>query len=147
MKLRLRLVARHAFLLFPAVAAALFLTRTVLVLVAHDGRAVRSIPAHAAQEQGPTARPFSVTARRYKFEPARIEVVQDDVVKIELRTEDIAHSFTVDDYRIAKRASPGQPVTFEFRADRAGAFPFYCNLQTEDGCRQMRGELVVKRRK
>jgi heme/copper-type cytochrome/quinol oxidase subunit 2 len=34
-------------------------------------------------------------------------------------------------------------VTFEFRADKTGAFTFYCNLTVEDGCRQMRGELVV----
>jgi len=140
MTLRPRRLARYAALLFPAVAAALFLIRAVLV--AQDVR-----PARAVQEQGPTARPFSITAHRYRFEPARIEVVQGDVVKIELRTEDIAHSFTVDDYRIAKRASPGQPVTFEFRADRPGTFPFYCNLQTEDGCSKMRGELVVKPRK
>jgi plastocyanin len=38
-------------------------------------------------------------------------------------------------------------VTFEFRADRAGTFPYYCNLQGEEGCRQMRGVLVVKPRK
>jgi nitrous-oxide reductase len=100
-----------------------------------------------AQEQGPTARPFAVTARRYKFEPSRIEVSQDDLVKIELHTEDIAHSWTVDAYRIAKRVSPGKSVTFEFRADKPGTFPFYCDLKTEDGCRQMRGELVVKPRK
>jgi heme/copper-type cytochrome/quinol oxidase subunit 2 len=108
---------------------------------------IRSQPPVAAQDQGPTARPFSVVARRYRFEPARIEVVQGDVVKIELATGDIAHSWTVDEYRIAKRVGPGQPVTFEFRADKAGTFPFYCNLQIEDGCRQMRGELVVKPRK
>ena len=40
-----------------------------------------------------------------------------------------------------------KPITFEFRADQAGTFPFYCNLQIDDGCRQMRGELVVKPRK
>jgi heme/copper-type cytochrome/quinol oxidase subunit 2 len=101
----------------------------------------------SAQDQGPTAKPFTVVAHRYTFEPARIEVNQDDLVKIELSTSDIAHSLTIDDYRIAKRAGPGQPVTFEFRADRAGTFPFYCNLQVEDGCRQMRGVLVVKPRK
>ena len=100
-----------------------------------------------AQEQGPTPRPFSVTAKRYRFEPARIEVFQDDLVKIDLRTEDIAHSWTIDQYRIEKRVSPGRPVTFEFRADKPGTFPFYCDVQTEDGCRQMRGELVVKARK
>jgi heme/copper-type cytochrome/quinol oxidase subunit 2 len=99
-----------------------------------------------AQVQAPTPRPFSVAAKRYRFEPARIEVFQDDLVSVTLRTEDIAHSFTIDEYRIAKRVGPGQPVTFEFRADRSGTFPFYCNLQTEDGCRQMRGALVVKAR-
>jgi cytochrome c oxidase subunit II len=128
---RLRRAARCIVLLFPAIAAALFLIRAVV----------------AAQEQGPIARPFSVTARRYTFEPARIEVFQDDVVRIELRSADIAHSWTVDDYRIAKRVGPGQPVTFEFRADKIGTFPFYCSLQTEDGCRQMRGQLIVKPRK
>ena len=100
-----------------------------------------------AQDQGPTAKPFAVSVRRFAFEPPRIEVNQDDLVKIELRTEDIAHSLTIDAYRIAKRVGPGHPVTFEFRADRAGTFPYYCNLQIEDGCRRMRGELVVKPRR
>jgi nitrous-oxide reductase len=100
-----------------------------------------------AQDQAPTAKLFSLSAHRYAFEPARIEVNQDDLVTLELRTTDIAHSLTIDEYRIAKRAGPGHPVTFEFRADRAGTFPYYCNLQDEDGCRQMRGVLVVKPRK
>jgi heme/copper-type cytochrome/quinol oxidase subunit 2 len=97
-----------------------------------------------AQDQGPTSKQFSISAHRYAFEPALIEVNKDDLVKIELRTSDIAHSLTIDDYRIAKRVGPGQPVTFEFRADRPGTFPFYCNLRGEEGCRQMRGLLVVK---
>ena len=101
----------------------------------------------SAQDQGPTAKPFIVNAHRYAFEPTRIEVNQDDLVKIQLSTADIAHSLTIDDYRIAKRVGPGQPVTFEFRADRAGEFLYYCNLQVEDGCRQMRGVLVVKPRR
>jgi cytochrome c oxidase subunit 2 len=102
--------------------------------------------AASTQDQAPTAKPFSVRAHRFAFVPARIEVNQDDLVKIELRTDDIAHSLTIDDYRIAKRVNPGQPVTFEFRADHTGTFPYYCNLQLEDGCRQMRGVLVVKPR-
>jgi heme/copper-type cytochrome/quinol oxidase subunit 2 len=101
----------------------------------------------AAQDAGPAAKPFTVTARRYTFDPPRIEVTQDDLVKIDLRTSDIAHSMTIDAYRIAKRVSPGQPVTFEFRADRPGTFQYYCNLQIEDGCRQMHGELVVRPRR
>ena len=114
--------------------------RSLLCLVALAASAL------SAQDQGPTAKPFHVIARRYAFDPPRIEVNQDDLVKIELRTGDIAHSLTIDEYRIAKRVGPGQPVTFEFRADRAGTFGYYCNLQVEDGCRQMRGVLVVKPR-
>lgn len=100
----------------------------------------------AAQTQGATERTVAVEARRYSFAPARIEVRQGDLVRIELRTSDIAHSLTIDDYRIAKRVSPGQPVTFEFRAEKIGTFPFYCDLKAEEGCRQMRGELVVRAR-
>ena len=54
---------------------------------------------------------------------------------------------TIDAYRIAKRVGPGAPVTFEFRASEAGTFPFYCDLKTDAGCTQMRGELVVRPRR
>jgi heme/copper-type cytochrome/quinol oxidase subunit 2 len=101
----------------------------------------------AGRDQGPYAQRFSVAARRYAFEPRRIDVEQDDLVRIELRTLDIAHSLTIDGYRIAKRVSPDAPVSFEFRASQAGTFPFYCNLKTDEGCGQMRGELIVRPRR
>ena len=94
-----------------------------------------------AQEQG--RHEITLTAKRYAFSQARIEVAANDVVKITLVAEDIPHSFTIDEYRISKRAAPGRSVTFEFRADKAGTFPFFCNLTIDDGCREMRGELVV----
>ena len=97
----------------------------------------------AAQEE---SRAFTVVAKKYEFRPAVIEVRQDDLVKITFQTEDVAHSFTVDGYRIAKRSRPGQPVTFEFRADRVGSFTFYCDMKADEGCRRMRGTLVVKPR-
>ena len=76
--------------------------------------------------------------------PARIEVQKDDLVKVTFHARDIAHSFTVDAYRIAKRAAAGQTIVFEFRADQAGSFPFYCNLSQDDRCKQMKGEIVVR---
>lgn len=91
-------------------------------------------------------RAISVSAKKYAFEPAVIEVRHNDLVKITLRAEDIAHSFTIDDYRIDKRAPAGRSTTFEFRADKAGTFPFYCNLRSDSGCRQMRGTLIVRER-
>jgi heme/copper-type cytochrome/quinol oxidase subunit 2 len=102
--------------------------------------------ASAQDDQGPAERRFVVVARKYAFTPGRIEVFQGDLIRIELRTEDIAHSFTIDSYRISKRVSPHHPITFEFRADHTGTFPIYCNLQIDDGCRRMKGELVVRQR-
>lgn len=90
------------------------------------------------------ARDVTITADQFRFSPARIEVQKDDLVKVTFSAGDIPHSFTVDNYRIAKRAGAGQTVVFEFRADQSGTFPFYCNLSQDDRCRQMKGELVVK---
>jgi heme/copper-type cytochrome/quinol oxidase subunit 2 len=98
-----------------------------------------------AQEGG--ERTFTIAAHKYAFTPARIDVQQDDLVRVTFSTDDIAHSFTVDKYRIAKRVEPGKPIVFEFRADQPGKFPIYCNLTADDGCRKMIGELVVTRRK
>ena len=108
------------------------------------GQSDRILVSLLAQEQAPVQRNVTVTARKYAFDPARIEVNQNDLVRVTLRSEDIPHSFTIDSYRIAKRVGAGQTVTFEFRADQAGSFPIYCNLRQEDGCRNMHGELVVR---
>lgn len=112
-----------------AVAAAL-----VLVAVAATAR------------QPESRREFTVVAKRYAFDPAVIEVHQDDLVKITLRSADIPHSFTLDRYRIAKRVAAGETTTFEFRAHEAGTHTFYCNLKLDDGCKDMQGQLVVRPR-
>lgn len=112
-----------------------------VLLAAAVGSGVISL----AQEQGRYE--ITLTAKRYEYSQPRIEVAANDVLKITLVAEDIPHTFTVDEYRISKRAAPGRPVTFEFRADKPGTFPFYCNLTAEEGCRRMRGELVVTPRR
>lgn len=88
-------------------------------------------------------REFAIRGDQFAFSPARIEVQKDDVVKISFTAVDMPHSFTMDGaYRIAKRASAGQTVTFEFRA--TGSERFYCNLNQDERCKDMHGELVVK---
>ena len=69
--------------------------------------------------------------------------VSGDVLRITLVAEDRTYSFALDAYRISKRFTPGHPVTFEFRADRAGTFAYYCDLTTDDGYKATRGELHV----
>jgi cytochrome c oxidase subunit II len=98
------------------------------------------------QEQAPNRREFTVVASDHRFTPDRLEVSQDDLVKVTLRSEDRPYSFVIDAYRIVKRAGTGQAISFEFRADQAGTFEFYCNLTSDPGCREMKGQLVVKGR-
>lgn len=88
-------------------------------------------------------REFQIVAADFSFSPARLEVSQHDLVRIHLHARDIAHSFVLDDYRLAKRAAAGETAVLEFRASQVGTFPFYCNLTLDRRCEQMRGVLVV----
>jgi cytochrome c oxidase subunit II len=96
-----------------------------------------------AQDQG-QVRELNVTGNGFAFSPSSLSVNKNDLVKITFTAQDIPHSFTIDDYRIVKRAGAGQTVTFEFRADRSGPFTFYCNLSQEAKCKDMKGTLTVR---
>ena len=98
----------------------------------------------AAQDQG-QVREFTIVGDHYAFAPASIQVNKNDVVKITFTARDIPHSLTIDGpYRISKRAGVGQTVTFEFRADQSGQWPFYCNLSQDPKCKDMKGALTVR---
>lgn len=126
-------------------AVAATLTGAVALLVAiaaFDSADLKAAPAPTGQEAA--VREFTVSGAQYAFQPPTIEVNRNDLVKISFTARDIPHSFTIDEYRIVKRAGVGQTVTFEFRADRQGTFSYYCNLTQDEKCRNMKGRLVVK---
>jgi heme/copper-type cytochrome/quinol oxidase subunit 2 len=120
---------------------------TVLFLVSTAARPsgeLRAVPGDSeGQDQG-QVREFSVTGNGFAFSPSSLSVNKNDLVKITFTAQDIPHSFTIDDYRIVKRAGAGQTVTFEFRADRSGPFTFYCNLSQDAKCKDMKGTLTVR---
>jgi heme/copper-type cytochrome/quinol oxidase subunit 2 len=121
--------------------------RSLGVLLAGAGSLLLVGPAARrlfAQDQAPNRREFTITAKDFHYSPDRIEVTQDDLVKLTIRSEDVAHSFTIDEYRIVKRVPANGTTTFEFRADRAGTFAFYCNLTSDPGHATMKGQLVVR---
>ncbi len=97
-------------------------------------------------------RDVSVAAHRYAYtvdggDEAVIRVRLNDVVRVTFSADDIPHSFTIDEYRISRRAEPGKPVTFEFHAAQAGEFLVYCNLAIDERCRrELHGRLIVEER-
>ena len=100
--------------------------------------------AGAPQDQAPNRRAFTVTAREYRFMPNRIEVTQDDLVKLTVQSDDVAYSVTIDEYRVSRRVPAGGSTTLEFRADRPGTFTFYSNLTNDARHANMRGQLIVR---
>ena len=96
-----------------------------------------------AQDQAPNRREFSITARDYRFTPDRLEVTQDDLVKLTIESADVTYSFTIDAYRLSRRIPAGAKTVIEFRADQTGTFDFYSNMT---GHEKVRGQLVVRRR-
>ena len=106
----------------------------------------RVLAAPVGQEQAPTRREFTVTARDYSFSPNRVEVQQDDLIKLTVQSADNAYGFTIDDYRVSKRVPAGGSTVVEFRADRAGTFAFYSNLSNDSRHSKMSGQLIVRPR-
>lgn len=98
----------------------------------------------AAQDRAPNRRDVTLVARDHQFIPNRLEVVQDDLVRITFTSEGHPTSFAVDAYRIVKRAAADKTIVFEFRADQAGTFSFYCSLTSDTQCADMKGTLVVR---
>jgi heme/copper-type cytochrome/quinol oxidase subunit 2 len=123
--------------------------RTLTLLILGTGACLLAGPAAVrllSQEQAPNRRELTITARNYQFTPGRIEVLQDDLIRLVVKSEDLAYSLTIDEYRLSKRVPAGGSTTLEFRADRTGTFPFYSNLTTDARHSKMRGELVVRAR-
>jgi heme/copper-type cytochrome/quinol oxidase subunit 2 len=99
-----------------------------------------------AQDQAPNRREFSISARDYRFSPDRLDVMQDDLVKLTVESGDVAYSFTIDEYRLSRRIPAGGKTVIEFRADQAGSFDFYSNMTSDARHSKMRGQLTVRRR-
>jgi heme/copper-type cytochrome/quinol oxidase subunit 2 len=97
----------------------------------------------APQDAAPNTRSFTVVAKDGRFEPERLDVSRNDLVRITLTSTDRPVSFAIDAYRLMKRAGAGESITFAFRADQAGRFSYYCSLSSEPQCRTMKGTLVV----
>jgi cytochrome c oxidase subunit 2 len=93
-------------------------------------------------DAGPRA--FELTASRFKFEPAVLQVTEGDTVRITARSVDSVHGLAIKELKV-KLAIPkgGAPATVEFTASKAGTFTIECSEYCGPGHRDMRGKLVV----
>lgn len=85
-----------------------------------------------------------VKVRQFEFEPKTITVRQGEPVKLVVTSEDIDHSFAIDELGILKALPANRDVVIEFTPDRQGSFKFHCSSYSDEGHEEMGGELVVK---
>jgi plastocyanin len=76
----------------------------------------------------PAERTFQVNASRFEYSPAVLSVNPGDRVTIELTSNDVVHGLSIDGYKLATTADPGQTARFTFVADQQGSFRFRCTV-------------------
>lgn len=86
---------------------------------------------------------FSITAKRWSFDPEIITVNEGDNVVLHITSIDVAHGFVLSDFGVNERLNPGETVNVEFVADKVGTFRFFCNIFCGSGHNEMNGRLIV----
>ncbi len=92
----------------------------------------------------PEPRKITVVARRYKFEPNRIELKVGEPVEITFQSLDGKHGFSCKDLKLEKVIfTKDNPGKLTFTPDKAGTFKFKCAHFCGLGHPKMKGEIVV----
>ena len=88
------------------------------------------------------------TVGRSHFTPENVEVNQGDTIVWHVNSleqaPDATHGFCIAGFNINLSLEPGEAETLEFKADRAGTYPFYCTEFCSALHLEMMGYLQVK---
>ena len=98
-------------------------------------------PSESAQNE---PREIPVVAKRFSFEPSRVEVTEGERVRLMVSSGDGVHGIEVKKFKINKKVPRGgDAVAIEFVANAVGEFPILCSEYCGDGHESMKGMLVV----
>lgn len=96
------------------------------------------------EEQESNLKEFTITAKRFEFNPSTISVNEGDKVRLKITSLDVTHGFSLPSFNINKDLKPGEEVIIEFTADKVGTFTFACSVVCGSGHGSMNGKLIVK---
>ncbi len=112
-----------------------------------NGGAVRMLAQGRPSDPQDEPRIIEVVARRFAFEPARIEVTEGERIRLVVTSADGVHGVGIKKFRVEKTVPRGgKPITIDFVASAAGEFPLLCSEYCGDGHEDMKGMLVVAAR-
>ena len=94
---------------------------------------------------GAPVKEIEVSAKKYEFTPAEIEVPVNTLLRLHLKATDREHGFELKSVKDScVKFKPETPATLEFYADKAGELEFSCCKRCGMGHSKMKGKLVVK---
>jgi cytochrome c oxidase subunit 2 len=116
--------------------------RIVAIVSLGVGAAIVVAAASGAQPAQPIHE-VNVVAKKYSFEPATIQVVAGEPVRLVVRSADVTHGFSIRELKIDLRVPKGgEPVVAEFFAPPAGRYEVACSEFCGSGHGQMKTALV-----
>lgn len=90
------------------------------------------------------SREIKVSATDFSFEPKQIKAKVGEKIKLTLTNSDGKHGIAIPAFNVSLKPGEGETGSTVFIADKAGTYPFFCNVFCGSGHRQMRGELLVE---
>jgi len=100
-----------------------------------------------AEPRPPQAVTIEITARRFAFLPARVEVVEGDQVTLAVMSADGTHGFEIKTLKVKKEVPRGgEIVTLSFTAPAPGTYEIKCSEYCGIGHKDMKAALVVSPR-
>jgi cytochrome c oxidase subunit 2 len=92
----------------------------------------------------PEPRKITVVAKKYEFQPNRIEVKAGEPVEITFESLDTKHGFACKELKLEKvEFTKDSPAKVAFTAETPGTYAFKCARFCGLGHSKMKGEIVV----
>ena len=88
-------------------------------------------------------REIKILAKRFAFEPARVEVTVGERVRLVVASADGVHGIEIKKFKVNKKVPRGGEAAIEFVASAVGEFRILCSEYCGDGHDDMKGMLVV----
>lgn len=89
-------------------------------------------------------REIEVTAQQFSFTPNPIRVKLGEMIRLKIKSLDVAHGFSLPEFGINEILQPGKEIQVEFQATRKGSFQFFCSVVCGLDHSGMRGTLIVE---
>jgi cytochrome c oxidase subunit 2 len=97
--------------------------------------------ADAAEASPP--RVIKITAKKFEYSPSEVHIKKGEHVVLELTSLDRKHGFKLPELGIRADVPPGGTARLEVAPEKAGRFPFACDVFCGDGHEDMAGTLIV----